>query len=312
MRDEGASVSSLRFEPSGEECFAEGVRSRADSLREPISGVADVVLVASGKGGVGKSTVTVNLACALQRAGRKVGVLDADLYGPSVACMLGSGEELEVRDDGRAIPACTHDVHSVSAANIVPPEAALAWKGPLVSQALIQLFREVAWPELDLLLVDLPPGTGDVQLTILEQVPVTGAIVVTTPQRLATIDAERAIALFHELGAPVFGLVENMAGYVCPCCGALEPLFGPSAATTVVRDNHVAYLGGIPLDPAAQESADSGTPLVVARPEGDAAAAFYALGEQVLGALARERLAARYAAENPEAGFAFWERLLDD
>ena len=186
---------------------------------ESIAGVRDVLLVASGKGGVGKSTVTVNLACALRAQGLRVGVLDADLYGPSIARMLGTETELEYDAQGRAIPAIGHGIQTVSVAQRIPPEAALVWKGPLVAQTLLDMFRGVAWPDLDLLLVDLPPGTGDVPLTILEQIPVSGAILVTTPQRLAQVDAERGIELFHQLDIPVFGLVENMAHAICPGCG---------------------------------------------------------------------------------------------
>lgn len=280
----------------------------------PIDGVGEVILVASGKGGVGKSTVTVNLACALRAMGLDVGVLDADLYGPSVARMLGTGDGLASNDEGFAMPACSHGVHSVSVANVLPPESALAWKGPLAVQALTQLFREVAWPGLDLLLVDLPPGTGDVPLTIVEQMPVTGAIVVTTPQRLSTVDAERGIALFHEHDIPVFGVVENMSGYVCPCCGEPQELFEGGGSKAVARRMHVADLGGIPLDPAAQDAADSGIPLVLARPDGPAASAMKSIAEGVLDALGRE-LKAR--ARTHEAKVAsdckrFWEGLIDD
>jgi ATP-binding protein involved in chromosome partitioning len=187
--------------------------------QEPVPGIDDIVLVASGKGGVGKSTVTVNLACALGRRGKRVGVLDADLYGPSVARMLGTGDGLPVDEQGRARPAQNHGVWSASVGNLLPPEAGLVWKGPLVAQTLVQMFRELAWPELDVLLVDMPPGSGDVALTILEQIPVSGALLVTTPQRLSTVDAARGIALLHDLDIPVFGLIENMDRYLCPCCG---------------------------------------------------------------------------------------------
>jgi len=229
-----------------------------------IPGVRDVVLIASGKGGVGKSTVTVNLACALQAQGQRVGVLDADLYGPSIARMLGALGALEYGENGLPLPMETHGIPSMSMANIIPPEAALAWKGPLVAQALVQMFREVAWPELDILLVDLPPGTGDVQLTILEQIPVTGTVLVTTPQKLALSDARRGVALFHDLDIPVIGLVENMETYICPCCGEAQALFPRGGAQALAADKHVAYLGGIPLDPGAQAQADGGTPLYIA------------------------------------------------
>jgi ATP-binding protein involved in chromosome partitioning len=280
----------------------------------PVPGVGDVVVVASGKGGVGKSTVTVNLAAALKQNGHRVGVLDADLYGPSVARMLGTGAGLEIDVQRRIVPAQSHGIYSVSVANVLPPEAALAWKGPLVAQALMQMFYEVAWPDLDMLLVDLPPGTGDVQLTILEQVPISGAVLVTTPQRLAVIDAERGIALFHELDIPVMGVVENMGHYICPCCGEEQPLFPGRGATALAHRKHVPFLGSIPLDPGAHALADGGTPIVMARRKGGVSRAFTLLAAQVADAVRRERrLREREADEAARAAHqAFWERLLDE
>ncbi|MEJ2455117.1 MAG: P-loop NTPase [Candidatus Thiodiazotropha sp.] len=235
--------------------------------QEPVAGIGDIVLVASGKGGVGKSTVTVNLACAMERLG-----------------------------------------------NVLPPEAGLVWKGPLVAQALVQMFRELAWPELDILLVDMPPGTGDVALTILEQIPLSGALLVTTPQRLSTVDAARGVALLHDLDIPVFGLIENMASYVCPCCGEAQPLFPEGAAEDLAVRKHVRYLGGLPLDPEGQACADRGEPLVVARPEGAVAAAFASLAQEVESALQRERAFRRRDADAQARAEheMFWENLLDD
>ena len=273
-----------------------------------------MLLVASGKGGVGKSTITVNLACALRTLGLKIGILDADLYGPSIARMLGTDTDLEQDGQGRTLPAVGHGVYAVSVAHRIPPEAALVWKGPLVAQTLIDMFRGVAWPELDLLLVDLPPGTGDVPLTILEQVPVSGAIVVTTPQRLAQVDAERGIALFHELDIPVFGLVENMGHAICPCCGEAQPLFPDADVPALARRRHVPYLGSLPLDPRGAALADTGQPLVVALPESPAGQALQAMARQVQQALQREGLARRRDADpNTQAAHAaFWERLMED
>jgi ATP-binding protein involved in chromosome partitioning len=281
---------------------------------EPIAGVKDVLLVASGKGGVGKSTVTVNLACALRAQGLKVGVLDADLYGPSIARMLGTDTELEQDDRGRTLPAVGHGIYAVSVAHRIPPEAALAWKGPLVAQTLIDMFRAVAWPGLDLLLVDLPPGTGDVPLTILEQIPVSGAILVTTPQRLAQVDAERGIALFHEMDIPVFGLVENMSHAICPCCGEAQPLFPNADVAALARRRHVPFLGSLPLDPAGQALADAGQTLFDAMPKSAATHAFQEIACQVRQALEREGRARQRAADpNTQAAHAaFWERLMED
>lgn len=281
---------------------------------EPLDGIKDVLLVASGKGGVGKSTATVNLACALQQQGLNVGVLDADLYGPSVARMLGTTEELLRDGEGRTLPALGHGVYFVSVANVVPPEAALVWKGPLIAQTLVDMFRGVAWPELDVLLVDLPPGTGDVQLTILEQIPVSGAILVTTPQRLAQVDAERGIALFHDLDIPVFGVIENMSHYICPCCGERQPLFPNADVPAMAKRKHVSYLGGLPLDPHGQPLADSGRPMVVTDKDGAVASAFRDLADAVADGLARERRQSLRDADpsSRAAHAAFWERLMEE
>ncbi len=282
--------------------------------QEPVTGIGDIVLVASGKGGVGKSTVTVNLACALERLGKRVGILDADLYGPSITRMLGTDGELPVDAEGRAIPARNHGVWAVSIGNVLPPEAGLVWKGPLVAQALVQMFRELAWPELDILLVDMPPGTGDVALTILEQIPLSGALLVTTPQQMSTVDAARGVALLHDLDIPVFGLIENMEHYICPCCGEAQRLFPQGAVEALAVRKHVKYLGGIPLDPEGQKCADRGEPLVVSRSEGAASAAFATLAGEVEAALKRERaFRRRDADERTRAEHEmFWENLLHD
>lgn len=282
--------------------------------QEPVAGIEHIVLIASGKGGVGKSTVTVNLACALAKAGKRVGILDADLYGPSITRMMGTDRELPVDQDGRTLPVNNHGVWTVSVGNVLPPEAALVWKGPLVTQALLQMFHDIAWPELDILLVDLPPGTGDVPLTILEQVPVTGAVLVTTPQKLSVVDATRGIAMFHDLDIPVFGLVENMTSYICPCCGEEQSLFPESTVMALAQRKHVRFLGGVPLDPEGQLLADAGTPLVKSRPEGAVANAFMGLAGELEAALDKERI---FRARDNDAVAraeheAFWENLLDD
>jgi ATP-binding protein involved in chromosome partitioning len=279
-----------------------------------VAGIEDIVLVASGKGGVGKSTVTVNLACALAQAGKRVGILDADLYGPSITRMMGTDRELPVDDQGRTLPVENHGVWTVSVGNVLPPEAALVWKGPLVTQALTQMFHDIAWPELDILLVDLPPGTGDVPLTILEQIPVSGAVLVTTPQKLSIVDAARGIAMFHDLDIPVFGLVENMSSYICPCCGEAQALFPDGAAESLAQRKSVKFLGGIPLDPEGQLLADGGTPLVVSRPQGTVAQLFVGVAAELASAVERERaFRARDSNEQMRAEHeAFWENLLDD
>ena len=282
--------------------------------QESVEGIENIILVASGKGGVGKSTVTVNLACALSLMGKRVGILDADLYGPSITRMMGTDTALPVNENGQAAPVQNHGVWALSVANVLPPEAALVWKGPLVAQTLLQMFRNVTWPELDILLVDLPPGTGDVPLTILEQIPVMGAVLVTTPQKLSVVDASRGIGMFHDLDIPVFGVVENMDRYICPCCGEEQRLFPDGAAAALAERKYVKYLGGIPLDPEGQIFADSGIPLVISRPDGAVARAFSHLATEVDAAVEKERVFKQRDAD-PQACAdhqKFWESLLDD
>jgi ATP-binding protein involved in chromosome partitioning len=274
----------------------------------PVAGVREIVLVGSGKGGVGKSTVAVNLAVALAQAGKRCGIVDLDLSGPSVARFLGTGAAPELGEDGLAIPRRCHGVQVISVADMIPPEQAVAWKGPLVAQAVEQLIREVAWDDLDILVADMPPGTGDVLLTVLEQIPVTGAVVVTTPERMATIDAERAVALFHEHDIPVFGILRNLAEYICPCCGERQPLFEPGDAADVARRKHVTDLGAIPADPGAARLAEGGTPMAAADPQGATGQAFAALAGRVCEAIERENAGMK---RRLEGGRSIWE-LLDD
>ncbi len=292
------SVRDLKPDPSG-------------ALR-PVKGVTSILLVASGKGGVGKSTIAVNLACSMAAAGKRTGLLDADLYGPSIQRMMGTGDQLMQDDKGNAIPEMTHGVFSLSMGNLTPPESPVTWKGALVAQALLQLFHEVSWPGLDVLVVDLPPGTGDIQLTILEQIPISGAIIVTTPQELAVADAERAIVMFHDLGLPVFGLVENMNVYICPCCGERQEIYPCGTASRLARKRHISMLSSIPLDPGAQQYADNGAPLVISSSTSEAANSFAQLTKEVLTALEREQAAQDLRNQdiaNPEAE-EFWDNLL--
>ena len=263
----------------------------SDGGPAPVAGVRDIVLVASGKGGVGKSTVAVNLAVALARPGARIGIVDLDVGGPSVARLTGVDEVPELRPDGMAVPPKRHGLSVVSLAGMIPPEQALAWKGPLVAQAVAQLFREVAWPDLDVLVVDLPPGTGDVLLSVVEQIPITGAVVVTTPERMASVDAERAVGLFHEHDIPVFGIVRNMAEYICPCCGARQSLFETANTDDVARRTHVADLGAIPADLSAARQAGMGVPIMVAAPEGATGQAFDRLAGAVMKSIGREHAA---------------------
>ena len=276
---------------------------------EPVAGVRDIVLVGSGKGGVGKSTVALNLALALARAGKQTGIVDLDISGPSIARLAGAGPPPELRPDGLAVPRQAHELHVVSVADMIPPEQAIAWKGPLVAQAVEQLFREVAWPSLDILVADLPPGTGDVLLTVLERRPATGALIVTTPERIATVDAERAVALFHEHDIPVFGIIRNMGEFVCPCCGERQPVFDPGETVDVAGRMHVADLGAVPADIEAARRAEEGVPIVVAAPGGAGGQAFARLAAAVTTAIEREHAALRRRAEGART---IWELVNDD
>ncbi len=281
----------------------------AEAGPAPVAGVREIVLVASGKGGVGKSTVAINLAVALAREGMRIGIVDLDFGGPSIARLAGAGAAPELGPDGLATPRLAHGLHLVSAADMIPPEQAVAWKGPLVAQAVEQFFREVAWPGLDILVADLPPGTGDVHLTVLEQIPVSGVVVVTTPERMATVDAQRAVALFHEHDIPVFGIVRNMAEFICPCCGERQALFDPGEAVDVARRMHVADLGAIPVEMAAARRAAEGVPVMAAEPDGPAGQAFARLAGSVRAALERERAAMRRRAEGERT---IWELINDE
>ena len=245
-----------------------------------VPGVDRIVAVGSGKGGVGKSTVAANLAVALARQGRKVGLLDADIHGPSQPRMMGVSET-PVSPDGRTIrPLRAHGVTIMSIGLMLRPEEAVVWRGAMVMGALQQLLGQVAWGDLDILVVDLPPGTGDVQLTLCQRYEVTGALVVSTPQDVALIDARRALAMFDRLEAPVLGLIENMSSYVCPDCGHEAHLFGHGGVRAEAERLGLPFLGSLPLELATRASGDSGLP--VAAGEGPAAAAYAALAREMV------------------------------
>ncbi|WP_136601391.1 Mrp/NBP35 family ATP-binding protein [Salinigranum halophilum] len=232
--------------------------------------VRNVVAVASGKGGVGKSTVATNLAAGLADRGARVGILDADVYGPNVPRMLGVDEDPDVTgDDGdeRIEPPSAFGVSVMSVGLLVGDEDPVIWRGPMAHNVLSDLFEDVAWGALDYLVVDLPPGTGDVQLTILQRLPVTGAVVVTTPQAVSTDDTRRAMRMFAEYGTPVLGVAENMSSFVCPDCGSAHDVFGEGGGEALAADADVPFLGGIPLDPAVRDGGDDGRPIVLAEGE---------------------------------------------
>ncbi|MFN0039127.1 MAG: iron-sulfur cluster carrier protein ApbC [Burkholderiales bacterium] len=236
-----------------------------------LAGVKNVIAVASGKGGVGKSTTAVNLALALAAEGANVGLLDADIYGPSQQVMMGlSGKPMS--PDGKTIePMVNHGVQVMSIGLLIDVDTPMVWRGPMVTQALEQLLRDTQWKDLDYLVVDLPPGTGDIQLTLSQKVPVTGAVIVTTPQDIALIDARKGLKMFEKVGIPILGLVENMSVHLCSKCGHEEHIFGAGGAAAMSKDYGVAVLGSLPLDIKIREQADSGRPTVVAEPDSRAA-----------------------------------------
>ncbi|PZO67800.1 MAG: sodium:proton antiporter [Paracoccus denitrificans] len=246
---------------------------------QAIPGVHHIIAVGSGKGGVGKSTLTTNLAVALARAGRRVGVLDADIYGPSQPRMLGTSER-PVSEGERIHPVHAHGVVMMSLGLLMKEGEAVVWRGPMLMGALQQMLNQVEWGELDVLLVDLPPGTGDVQLSLCQKAPVTGAIIVSTPQDVALIDARRAIHMFDKLKTPVLGMVENMSTYVCPNCGHEEHLFGHGGVAAEAKARDVPYLGEIPLDLQVRLGGDSGNP--VAAGDGPVSGAYASLAQRLI------------------------------
>lgn len=234
-----------------------------------LANVKNIIAVASGKGGVGKSTTAVNLALALSREGARVGVLDADIYGPSMGLMLGlpEGTRPQVRDQKFFIAPQAHGIQVMSMAFLADDKTPMAWRGPMVSGALMQLLTQTAWDDLDYLVVDMPPGTGDIQLTLAQKVPVTGAVIVTTPQDIALLDARKGIEMFRKVDIPVLGVVENMAVHICSNCGHAEHLFGEGGGERLSTEYGVELLASMPLSMMIREQADSGKPTVIAEPE---------------------------------------------
>lgn len=235
---------------------------------KPIPNVKNIIAVASGKGGVGKSTTAVNLALALQVEGARVGILDADIYGPSQPRMLGVNRKPETRDGQSLEPIVSHGLQSMSIGYLIDEETPMVWRGPMVTQALQQLLTDTRWQDLDYLVVDLPPGTGDIQLTLSQRVPVSGAIIVTTPQDIALLDARKGLKMFEKVEVPVLGIVENMSLHICSQCGYEEPIFGEGGGRRMAEQYNVHFLGALPLDIHIREEADGGNPTVAAEPEG--------------------------------------------
>ncbi|TXH65236.1 MAG: iron-sulfur cluster carrier protein ApbC [Thermomonas sp.] len=252
---------------------------------KPLANVRNIVAVGSGKGGVGKSTTAVNLALALAAEGLAVGVLDADVYGPSVPMMLGLSGKPDSPDGKTIEPMRAHGIEAMSIGLLVDQDTPMIWRGPMATSALTQLLTETRWGDLDVLVVDLPPGTGDIQLTMAQKIPVAGAVVVTTPQDIATLDARKALKMFEKLGIAVLGLVENMAVHVCTNCGQAEHIFGEGGAARMSAQYDVPVLGSLPLQVSIREQGDAGTPIVAAQPDSAAAQAYREVARAMLGRL---------------------------
>ena len=253
-----------------------------------LAGVKNIVAVASGKGGVGKSTTAVNLALALAAEGAKVGLLDADIYGPSQPMMMGITGKPDSHDGKTMEPLTNYGVQVMSIGFLVEPDQAMIWRGPMATQALDQLLRQTNWQDLDYLIVDMPPGTGDIQLSLSQRVPITGAVIVTTPQDIALLDAKKGIQMFEKVGVPILGIVENMAVHVCTHCGHAEHIFGEGGGQRMAADHKMDYLGALPLDMQIRLQADSGKPTVVADPDGSVAQIYKQVARSVAVKIAQQ------------------------
>jgi len=256
---------------------------------KPIPGVKNMIAVASGKGGVGKSTVAVNLALALSVEGASVGILDADIYGPSQPRMLGVSARPESKDGRTMEPITSYDLQAMSIGFLVEEETPMIWRGPMVTQALEQLLKETNWHDLDYLIIDLPPGTGDTQLTLAQKVPVSGSVIVTTPQDIALLDARKAYKMFEKVEVPVLGVIENMSTYICSNCGHEEHIFGEGGGMRMAEEYDVNYLGGIPLNKRIREDADGGKPTVIADPDDRASLVYREIARKTAARLSMEK-----------------------
>jgi ATP-binding protein involved in chromosome partitioning len=254
--------------------------SVAEGGRQPVAGVKNVIAVGAGKGGVGKTTVAVNLAIALAQTGSRVGMIDGDMYGPNVPIMLGLATELVADERGRIIPAEKYGLQVVSLGFMTSDDAPVIWRGPMLHGAIQQFFRQVAWNDLDYLIVDMPPGTGDVALSLSQSVPVSGAIVVTTPQQVSLADTRRAVRMYQKLNIRTLGLIENMSHFACPNCGHESDIFGRGAGEVLARDMAIPFLGRLPIYEPVRVGGDTGRPVVVTEPQSPVAQAFRAVAEQ--------------------------------
>jgi len=256
---------------------------------KPLRGVKNIIAVASGKGGVGKSTMSVNLALALSAEGAKVGVLDADIYGPSQPRMLGISGKPESKDGKTLEPMSGYNVQAMSIGFLVDEESPMIWRGPMVTQALEQLLKDTQWDDIDYLIIDMPPGTGDVQLTLAQKVPVSGSVIVTTPQDIALLDARKAYKMFDKVEIPVLGVVENMSTHICSQCGNEEHIFGSGGGKTMASDYGTDFLGEMPLDLSIRIGADGGKPTVVSDPDGILAQKYRAIARKAAAKLAMRK-----------------------
>ena len=261
-----------------------GTKQVDQNAKQPLPGVKNIVAVASGKGGVGKSTTAVNLAVALAQQGHKVGLLDADIYGPSIPNMMGlKGKKPEVDVEGKFLyPLENLGVKVMSIGFLVPDEQAMVWRGPMVGGALTQLLKECIWGELDILIIDMPPGTGDAQLTLSQTVPVTGAVVVTTPQDIALIDCKKGITMFDKVHIPTLGIVENMSVFICPHCNSESHIFSQGGAEELGKQFKTEVIAKVPLNMGIRENGDAGTPIVAALPDSNEAAIYKAMATTVM------------------------------
>ena len=257
---------------------------------ENLAGVKKIVAISSGKGGVGKSTVTANLAAALSAQGVRVGVLDADIYGPSQAMMFGvpAGTRPKTAEEKYFIPVVAHGIQTMSISYLIDEDTPMVWRGPMVSSALQQLLMQTQWDSLDVLLIDMPPGTGDIQLTLSQKVPVDGAIVVTTPQDIALLDAKKGIEMFRKVDIPVLGIIENMSMHICSNCGHVDPIFGEGGGDKMAELYQTKLLGQLPLAMPIRLQADSGTPIVIAEPESEYANLYKTVAASVSDVLANQ------------------------
>jgi ATP-binding protein involved in chromosome partitioning len=257
------------------------VKARGGFGRQQVPGVRNIVAVGAGKGGVGKSTTAVNLSVALAAKGARVGLMDADVYGPNLPQMLGVSDQPEVSEDKKMVPPEAHGIKLISMGMLVPPDQPIIWRGPMLHGAVQQFMRDVAWGELDYLVVDLPPGTGDVALSMAQSVPMAGAVVVTTPQGVSVSDVRKAVAMFRQLNIPVLGVIENMSYFVCGHCQERTDIFGSGGGRKMAEDLQIPFLGEVPIDTRVRSGGDEGRPIVAAAPDAPAAQAFADLAGRV-------------------------------